>query len=426
MSISQDVLRRSRDPQYSHLYSKTHRNYRLCSEEFYNYRYSESILNAYEVLEFFWKSIYYLDSGSYPPQHLPSRGDLSTVSSFLNKFLNTTQISKINNIFSTYNPRWQSNPTQRMQPRYGDEKRGIPPSKLFTHRLTNSAVINCGVLTEALSKIHRTILSYHSERKILILNGKVTTSSAEKRCHQYPHADGLDVNKWYYNIKKIPNTSVNRLPISIINNSYSIVINPFGESYPEKPNTLEDTPAFNLICDYIFNGGVFITAGGLPFTYYWDVNSGTQISANTVVPNYPTQIIWNGPQIEVRETTLLLNNLLEKKFNIMTTMDDPNQNHVGPISIIIRQNREDMTYWHCNSLENSFIEFRSIDPQRSSSAVPVIRATRYGNEVWPVAFVRYGYGFLMHIGLDLINQNECSFAISVLKGLITNYQSYFS
>jgi len=431
MSVSSNVLRRSRDPQYLHLYSKTLRNYRQCSEDFLDYRYSESILNAFEVLEFFWKSISFLNSGSYPQRHLPRYSDFRTISTLLRNFLSSTQISQIQNIFSSYNPRWRPNPVQRMQPRYGDERAGIPPSQLYNYNEARKAVKYCENLTRTLSQIHRNIVINHPKSKIAILNGKVSTSSSEKRCTQHPHANRYNVRNWFDKINKIPNVIVNRLPISKIDSSFSIVINPFGESYPEKPNSQKMTPAFDVLCDYIFDGGIFVTMGGLPFTYYWDVMSGNQHNANTIVPNYPTNLVWSfisgRPQIQMRTTTLLLNNLLEKTFNVMTTMDDPTSGQVGPVSLRIFQNREDKKYWDCTYV-GPFHEFRSIDPQRSPSAIPIARALRYGTEVWPIAIVRYGFGLLFHVGLDLnlSNVNEYDFTLSALEGLVTNYISYFS
>jgi len=318
-----------------------------------------------------------------------------------------------------------------MQPRYGDERAGIAPSQLYNHNKARKAVKDCEILTKTLSDIHRNILSNHPELKVLILNGKVSTSSSEIRCTQYPHANRYDVRKWYYKIKSIPYVIVNRLPISKINSSFSIVINPFGESYPEKPTSHKMTPAFDVLSDYIFDGGILVTMGGLPFTYYWDVMLGTQLNANTIVPNYTTNLVWSfiggRPQIRMRTTTLLIDNLLEKTFNVMTTMDDPNSRQVGSVSVTPFQNREDKKYWDCR-YTGSLNEFRSIEPQRSPSAIPVVRALRHGNEVWPVAIVRYGFGLLFHVGLDLNRSNisEYGFTLSAINGLITNYRSFFS
>ncbi len=329
-----------------------------------------------------------------------------------------------------YNSGWRPNPQQRMQPRYGDERRGIPPSQLYNFNNTRKAVKDCGILMQRLTKIHRTILSLHPQIKIMILNGNVTTSSAETRCTQYPHSDELNVLKWYQHLRRIPDVDVTRKEISQMDNSYGIVVNPFGESYPEKPTTSSRTPAFKLICDYIFNGGIFLSSGGLPFTYYWDVQTGSQVNANIVVPNVPTHILWNThqgiPQFQVRTTSLLLNNLLQITFNVMTTMDETTPGRTGPTNVTLFQNSNDTAYWRCPLVNTNVNEFRSISPQRSSNAVPIVRAIRHGSEVWPVSFVKYGYGVLLHVGVDLISGNitESELALKVVEGVVSNYLVY--
>src|SRR5438105_1384172 len=62
-------------------------------------------------------------------------------------------------------------------------------------------------------------------------------------------------------------------PVSNISNgSFSVVINPFGEAYPELGNG--EGVGFKTIASYIRDGGIFINSGGQPFTYSWDVHTG--------------------------------------------------------------------------------------------------------------------------------------------------------
>jgi hypothetical protein len=66
-------------------------------------------------------------------------------------------------------------------------------------------------------------------------------------------------------------------PISHINNSaFSIIINPFGEAYPESGNA--EGVSFRAIASYIRDGGIFVNSGGQPFAYNWDVNTGPTYS----------------------------------------------------------------------------------------------------------------------------------------------------
>ncbi len=53
---------------------------------------------------------------------------------------------------------------------------------------------------------------------------------------------------------------------------FPIIVNPFGEAYPELGNT-EDI-WLKTILSYIGVGGIFVNTGGQPFVYSWDVNTG--------------------------------------------------------------------------------------------------------------------------------------------------------
>ena len=119
-SISQ-VLRRSRNPQYLHLYRKCVSSYRMTMIDLAYSRYSECVWNMYEVLEFFWKAVHFLQYGNYPHRHLPRLSELARVSACLQDYLRPGTVNRIRSIYRRRNPSWQRNPRQRMQPRYGDE-----------------------------------------------------------------------------------------------------------------------------------------------------------------------------------------------------------------------------------------------------------------------------------------------------------------
>ena len=79
---------------------------------------------------------------------------------------------------------------------------------------------------------------------------------------------------------------VNVGPLEFIHDSraYQVVVNPFGETYPE-----EDTytyKSFETICDYVFSGGIYVNVAGIPFWYCHDPRDpeyiGKRITAGTL------------------------------------------------------------------------------------------------------------------------------------------------
>lgn len=216
-----------------------------------------------------------------------------------------------------------------------------------------------------------------------------------------------------------------------MDNSLCAVINPFGESYPEKPSVPNILPAYKLIRDYIFSGGIFITCGGLPFTYYFDVTSGQEKELTTVIRNYPVSLRvttqQGRPTIQVLGTTLLINHLIQRDFNMMTIMDDPSSGRIGPIPLQTYQKIQDKRFWNCGLTGSTLHIFRPIDPSVSPDAIPIVRTQIHGKEVFPVAFVKYGFGLFLHIWMNLSKGRkfEYKFTKEAVKGVLQNYSSYF-
>jgi HEPN domain-containing protein len=424
---------RALNPQYLHLYKKCIASYRNSMIDLAARRYPECILSMYEALEFFWKAIYFLNNGRYPHNHLPSLTEFNSVSSLLQKYLSNNQISNIRAIFRVYNPRWRSNPQQRMRPRYGDEVTGIPPARLYKKRNAEIAVLRSSILAKQLVDVHRQIMLQQPKLLVGVLSGYFSNSHNEYRCNQAPSASGVSAKKWQTVLSTLTNVKVNLKTISQLDNSLSCVINPFGEAYPEKTTVPSTLPAYELIKDYVFFGGIFVNCGGMPLTYFFDVTSGGPLNnTSTVLNNYPVGVqistAANGlPQLQILATTVLVNNLCRKDLGIMPLMDDPKSGRVGPFASQLHQTVADRKFWNYTEAVPMLMVFRPIDPQASPNAVPVMRTTVSGMEFYPISFVRYGFGIFFSIGLDLnVGRNsECSFAKDSVKNLLQNYRAYF-
>jgi hypothetical protein len=130
--------------------------------------------------------------------------------------------------------------------------------------------------------------------KIGILDGFVKDSKKEIVCPNTSNAgkfQSADLEKYFSSITKKGQAKyeISRVNISQINNKYAVLINPFGEVYPE--NDLQDYNCFRIIENYFTDGGIFVGFGGLLFFYGWDVSHGTKkdISTNKVIlPVYLT------------------------------------------------------------------------------------------------------------------------------------------
>ena len=226
-----------------------------------------------------------------------------------------------------------------------------------------------------------------------------------------------------------PGAKVTRIPVLELTNRYSLVVNPFGEAYPDLTVSRTVLPGYNQILNYMGNGGVFVTAGGHPFTYYYDVVSGRQTDVKKVIPNVlrgpPISTVVQGqPRVSIPVSNVISDNLLNIDFDCETTWD---VGLGGPMTAVPRQDASDLKYGHY-ALPPQLEEYRAIDPMKSSRAKPVVRGQRSdGSQVHLASLVPYGLGYLLHFGLNLSRGKTSEFDLAS-KGVelaCRNYLQYF-
>ena len=81
-----------------------------------------------------------------------------------------------------------------------------------------------------------------------------------------------------FNLFQVSLTSISNLS----NGAFSIIINPFGEAYPELGSA--EGVGLRTILSYIQDGGIFVNSGGQPFVYSWDVNTGSHNLVINFIP----------------------------------------------------------------------------------------------------------------------------------------------
>jgi hypothetical protein len=103
----------------------------------------------------------------------------------------------------------------------------------------------------------------------------------------------------------------------INNNIFSVIVNPFGESYPESGNA--EGVSFRTITSYIRDGGIFVNSGGQPFPYSWDVNTGNSQAVIGFIPalsDIQTNHVDGIPALQIKENLRIPSEalLLKKVF----------------------------------------------------------------------------------------------------------------
>jgi hypothetical protein len=101
--------------------------------------------------------------------------------------------------------------------------------------------------------------------KVAVLDGSIYSPVREYKCVR--SWIGVTPEMWRQALKplfpffwKSWNREFHEIPVTLIDDSWTIIINPFGDNFPEKNIRLHET--FYRICDYIASGGIFVVTGG--------------------------------------------------------------------------------------------------------------------------------------------------------------------
>jgi hypothetical protein len=229
--------------------------------------------------------------------------------------------------------------------------------------------------------------------------------------------------QWMLDLKGIKDDNNSNLfqasltPISNLSSgTFSIVINPFGEAYPELGSA--EGVGLKTILAYIQDGGIFVNSGGQPFVYSWDVNTGNHNLVISFIPmssdveiNYDEEIpvLSRNESLAIPQEALIL----KRYFDVETEWDQPEKEIVGPKEVEVEFDE---------LLGNGKLKTKAkvYRPARrlSDNFRPLVHspASIWGR-VYPVVAIKFGRGFLIHTGMNLDEEREYKLLLEVVKGL---------
>lgn len=246
-----------------------------------------------------------------------------------------------------------------------------------------------------LNKIKKWALKYSRNLypKIGLLNGQIE-SDRDHPCEKI--AINISPSSWKRALSSgVGRNKITFIRVTEINNSYRVIINPFGDNFPEEDTDLH--VSFSRIQRFIADGGIFVVTGG---AFFWHQN--TRQSPNRKLPI---------KQVDANGCQALTESLLCTKFGIVTTGD--NSKLTEPVSIAAYQTDIDQSI--CNISSNYDVSalkrFRAFLPQSNADFIPLLREINDGS--FPVTLVRFGGGYLLHIGLFIDHEQSIEFQIAV-------------
>jgi hypothetical protein len=246
--------------------------------------------------------------------------------------------------------------------------------------------------------------------KIGILNGNIDSPVREYKC-QHSNTD-VTAGMWFTELRQeFGSRNVKMITTSQISGNLSIIVNPFGDIFPEEDLKLHTT--FYKICNFIEEGGFFLCTGGA----FW-AHHNTKVSEKEEGVFLRTQ---EGVQS-------LKDSFLYKEFGVVVTGDEFNDRKIvvqEPLEIEAYQKQEDKAYIGSLIDANPKIKrFRALTIE-SSNYIPLLREQQ--DRSFPLVAVQYGKGYLLHAGMRLTGTRTTEFDILIkaMKDIVKNKFSKF-
>lgn len=239
--------------------------------------------------------------------------------------------------------------------------------------------------------------------KIGILNGSIFDPAKEFRCQK--EWTNVTASMWNFELKRnlVTKTKIQMISTSQIDDSFSLIINPFGDVYPEKNTKSHET--FDEIKNFIKRGGIFLCTGGAFFSHQDTIHSQESdwVFRRTIngVQSLKESLLYYGFGVETTGDAFVNGTLVMRE----------------PTEVEIYQKEGDKIYTGNLSTAIKIKRFRALMPQ-TSEYIPFIREK---NDVsFPVAAVRLGEGYLLHAGIHLESErsNEFKLLIEIIKNLV--------
>jgi len=246
--------------------------------------------------------------------------------------------------------------------------------------------------------------------KLGVLNGNIDSPVGEYKC-QRGNTD-VTAAMWFTELRReFGPRKVKMITTSQISSAFSIIVNPFGDIFPEEDLKLHTT--FYRICRFIEEGGFFLCTGGA----FW-AHQNTKVSEKE-------EWVFLSSQEGVQS---LKDSFLYKEFGIVVTGDAFSDGKIQvqePLEIQTYQKQEDEVYiGPLTEADARIRRFRALTPE-SSNYIPLVREK--DDRSFPLAAVQYGKGYLLRAGMRLIGTKTTEFDIMIkaMKDIVKNKFSKF-
>jgi len=299
--------------------------------------------------------------------------------------------------------------------RYGVDKEGAlaSPSNLFERTYFDTILGHTNLFCDLLHRVEIT-----RRMRIGVLNGYVTGSHDENPCKPGFASEGPT-----YWVKRLSELNSNFKPVEIeacqINSEFALVVNPFGEHYPEIDP--ERKLVFQQIKDYVEDGGIYVNCAGYPFFYAWDVSISDNkkapipICEDKIALPYNSVLRTNLAKPDLPRFRLLLTwtgTLLYKEFKVMPTGGSATKVKIYQID------KDKEKFGDLTHNVKEVTEFRALY-EKAGEVIPLVRARREDvGEVYPICALPYNRGYLFLCGMSTTEKSDYDLIVNAIDAFL--------
>jgi len=387
---------------------RAYHSYRQAQNLFNVFNYVESVISSFETIEFSIKASCKLLDVCFEREHFVDAETLSVLAEKVARehLGDKDKIIQVIPIILGYSEKL------RNVSRYGVEKQGVPsvsPMKIFKRDYAAALLDDARTFRNLLGTIEMR-KRWKQKVKLAVLNGYVAETN-EQKCSTYPYTNN-NPDFWKVKFQRLNATQdiyeIKEINAEEISEEFAIVVNPFGEAYPEID--MKNKAVFYIIKNYIEDGGVYVNTAGFPFFYAWNVKEGKEHPVSDEKVILPTTLQVSGKLVTATQMQMFIQftgTLFHKEFNAMP----------APVSkkrSLYQESEDKDKFGDLVSGLGDIDEFRGL-PKQTSECIPIVRAKdEVVGEIYPICALKRGNGYLLLAGMNTSNDAEADLLVKAL------------
>lgn len=361
------------------------------------FRYAEAAMLMHEGIEFTVKALCRHLDVEFPREHFPS---MDTLVSLSEKVGGREPESK--DVVLRATPFLLGyNDSKRNMARYGYEgsnSSALSPQRTFGREYCEATRSVLTPLAELLTRVQLSRRWARVPIKVGILDPRLSDDSVPCR----PRWSGQcpkEAAEWSSILGSAYEVSIVR--VSSLEDDLAVLVNPFGESYPERDSIKR--PCYRRILSFVEDGGLLLASAGLPFFAAWDSIHGGDVELSDSHAYLPSRLAISGNMAvpsEWKKLIALEGSISSRDFGVFTTLDDGG--FTEPLAREVRQAPSAPSeIGSIGGLPGSYQIFRAAK-NVPTGATPILAAAHPTlGEVYPAVIVPKGRGEILLTGLNL-------------------------